>query len=106
MAAATIVFDVNETLLDTSALDPLFADAFGDKGTRKVWFAQTLQSAMTMTITGEYAPFGELARAALDMTARKRGVALDAERAKRIMRGFAALPARRPRSRDNESASG
>lgn len=93
MSAAAIVFDVNETLLDLSALDPLFADAFGDKGMRKVWFAQTLLSAMAMTITGEYAPFGELARVALDMTARKRGVALDEERAKRIMRGFAALPA-------------
>jgi 2-haloacid dehalogenase len=93
MAAAAIVFDLNETLLDMSALDPLFADAFGDKSMRKVWFAQTLQSAMTMTITGDYAPFGDLARAALDMTARKRGVALDEERAKRIMRGLASLPA-------------
>jgi 2-haloacid dehalogenase len=89
----TIVFDVNETLLDLSALDPLFADAFGDKGIRRVWFSQALQIAMAMTITGEYAPFGEVARAALEMTARKRGVALDDERGRRIMRGLASLPA-------------
>jgi 2-haloacid dehalogenase len=93
MPAPAIVFDVNETLLDMSALDPLFADAFGDKGTRRVWFSQTLQLAFAMTINHEYAPFGDLAKAALDMTARKRGVGLDDERAKRIMRGFAALPA-------------
>jgi FMN phosphatase YigB (HAD superfamily) len=50
----TIVFDVNETLLDMSALDPLFADAFGDKGVRRVWFFQTLQNAMSATILGSY----------------------------------------------------
>ena len=93
MPAPAIVFDVNDTLLDMSALDPLFADAFGDKSIRRVWFAQTLQLAFTMTINNEYAPFDDLARAALDMTARKRGVGLDEERGKRIMRGLAALPA-------------
>jgi 2-haloacid dehalogenase len=93
MTAPAIVFDVNETLLDLSALDPLFADAFGDKGVRRIWFAQTLQIAMTMTIMGAYAPFGEVAKAALQMTAHKRGVALDRERERRIMRGFAVLPA-------------
>ncbi len=92
MLAPAVVFDVNETLLDMSALDPLFADAFGDKGMRRVWFAQTLQLAMGMTITGTYAPFDELARAALEMTARKRGVNVDRERAQRIMPGLAALP--------------
>ena len=93
MALPTIVLDVNETLLDLSALDPLFADTFGDKGVRRIWFAQTLQLAMASTIYGTYAPFGELARAALQMTARKRGVTLDQERGRRIMRGFETLPA-------------
>ncbi len=89
----TIVFDVNETLLDLSALDPLFADAFGDKGSRRVWFAQVLQLAMSATIVGSYAEFGEIARVALDMTARKRGVTLDPERKRRILTGMSALPA-------------
>lgn len=93
MPAQAIVFDVNETLIDMSALDPLFADAFADKSIRRVWFAQTLQLAFSMTINGEYAPFGDLAKAALEMTARKRGVGIDEERGKRIMRGLAALPA-------------
>lgn len=88
-----IVFDVNETLLDLSALDPLFADGFGDKGTRRVWFAQVLALAMSGTIVGSYADFGELARVALEMTARKRGVALDGERKRRILSLMSALPA-------------
>lgn len=88
----TILFDLNETLLDMSALDPLFADAFGDKSVRRVWFAQTVQLAMSATILDAYADFGEIAKAALDMTARKRGVNVDDERKRRILRGLAALP--------------
>ena len=89
---STIVFDLSDTLLDMSALDPLFADAFGDKSVRRVWFAQTLENAMSATILGTYADFGDLAKAALEMTARKRGVAVDSERTRRILRGLAALP--------------
>lgn len=88
----TIVFDANETLLDLSALDPLFADAFGDKTVRRIWFAQFLQSAFAGSVIGSYHPFNELARASLEMTARKRGVALDDERKRRILGGVATLP--------------
>lgn len=88
----TIVFDVNETLLDMSALDPLFADAFGDKSVRRIWFSQLLQSAFAGGVNGAYHPFDELARASLEMTARKRGVALDNERKRRILTGVASLP--------------
>jgi 2-haloacid dehalogenase len=88
----TIVFDVNETLLDMSALDPLFADAFGDKSVRRIWFSQLLQSAFAGSVIGAYHPFDELARASLEMTARKRGVALDGERKRRILAGVASLP--------------
>ncbi len=88
----TIVFDVNETLLDLSALDPLFADAFGDKAVRRIWFSQMLQSAFAATAMDGYHPFNELARAALEMTARKRGVALDEERKRRILAGVGSLP--------------
>ncbi len=92
MPLPTIVFDVNETLLDMSALDPLFADAFGDKFVRRIWFLQMLQVAFVANIVGSYATFGDVARAALDMTARKRGVAIDDERRRRILAGMSALP--------------
>jgi 2-haloacid dehalogenase len=90
---AAIVFDVNETLLDMSALDPLFADAFSDKAVRRVWFAQSITNALTATLVGTYVDFGEIQRAALEMTAKRRGVAIDPERVRRILRGVAALPA-------------
>lgn len=43
------VFDVNETLLDLSSLDPHFERAFGDASVRRAWFLQVLQSAMVAT---------------------------------------------------------
>jgi 2-haloacid dehalogenase len=33
-----LVFDVNETLLDVAALDPLFERLFGDSRARVEWF--------------------------------------------------------------------
>jgi 2-haloacid dehalogenase len=69
MAARTLVFDVNETLLDMSALDPAFQAAFGSAAARQLWFL-TLQGVwMTATLTRAYQPFDKLALAALEMTA-------------------------------------
>ena len=58
-----IAFDVNETLLDLTALDPLF----GDAALRKRWFAQMLQIAFVGIITDQYIGFADAQRAALEM---------------------------------------
>src|SRR6476620_2514388 len=58
-----IAFDVNETLRDLRALDPLF----GDPARRKRWFAQMLQIAFVGVITDQYIDFGAAQRAALEM---------------------------------------
>jgi 2-haloacid dehalogenase len=90
---AACVFDVNETLLDLAALDPVFERIFGDAAQRPVWFAQMLQLALTATITGEYRPFGAHAIAALEMLGARRGVEIgDAERAA-VRDGMTSLPA-------------
>lgn len=87
------VFDVNETLLDLSALDPLFAEAFGDAATRREWFSQMLQLAFVSTITGEYRDFGVLGAASLDMLATRHAITLEQERRARILGGLRHLPA-------------
>jgi len=86
------VFDVNETLLDLRALDPLFAETFGDAATRREWFSQMLQLAFVSTITGEYRDFGELGAAALDMLASRRSVSLKRERRTTLLGGLRQLP--------------
>jgi 2-haloacid dehalogenase len=86
------VFDVNETLLDLAALDPVFERAFGEPGVRQQWFAQLLQSAFLATITDAYSDFGGIGRAALDTVARRRGIELGAEDRDAILGTMRALP--------------
>ena len=89
------VFDVNETLLDLSALDPSFEHVFGDAGGRREWFLQMLQSAFVSTITGSYSDFGTLGEAALQMTAERRGVTLSDKDSQQILSGMRELPPHR-----------
>ncbi|OEY65055.1 haloacid dehalogenase type II [Marinobacter sp. X15-166B] len=66
---SVIVFDVNETLLDITTLEPLFARVFGDHGVLREWFAQLVLYSQTMTLSGLYTPFGELGVGSLQMVA-------------------------------------
>ncbi len=65
-----IVFDLNETLLDMSALDPAFGRIFAQSDpaqTRKNWFSKVLELFLTATITHRYRSFDELTGDALHM---------------------------------------
>jgi len=92
MKTPVLLFDVNETLLDMRALDPLFQEAFGTPSVRQEWFL-TLQGLwMTCTLTNRFAPFDKLVRAALDMTARRHVVSLDAPVREAILESLRHLP--------------
>ena len=69
-----IVFDVNETLLDITTLEPLFDRVFGDRAVLREWFAQLILYSQTMTLSGLYTPFGVLAVGSLRMVAAIHGV--------------------------------
>lgn len=86
------VFDVNETLLDLSALDPHFGRLFGDAAVRGEWFGQMIQSAFVSTITGSYSDFGAIGGAALRMTAERHGVELSEEDRQSILTTVPQLP--------------
>lgn len=64
-----LVFDVNETLLDITTLEPLFGRLFGDESILREWFAQLVLYSQTMTVSGLYTPFGELGAGTLRMLA-------------------------------------
>jgi 2-haloacid dehalogenase len=87
-----IVFDVNETLLDLAALDPIFAALFGEEAARREWFQQMLQSAMVATITDTYADFSTLAMAALEMVAARRNHRLTDGEREAVRNGMRQLP--------------
>jgi 2-haloacid dehalogenase len=90
--AKICVFDVNETLLDLSALDPHFEQAFGSASVRRAWFLQLLQSALVATVTDTYSDFGTIGGAALEMTAERQGVDLSDEDKQEILGGMRELP--------------
>ena len=87
-----IVFDVIETLLDLQALAPQFERVFGDAGALREWFGQMLQSAFAITVAQSYTDFGAVARAALRMTAERRGVKLNDEGTALLLGGIRSLP--------------
>ena len=92
-APGALVFDVNETLLDLGALDSFFAERFGDRRLRRVWFSQLLQSSLVSTVTGRYRDFGTIGHAALELVAARAGVVItEQDHADLVMR-MAALPA-------------
>lgn len=74
-----VLFDVNETLLDAQALDPLFTRLFWEQSARERWSLQLQALWLTSIATGRYDGFGRLAEAALQMEADKRAVTLSAD---------------------------
>lgn len=71
-----IVFDVNETLLDITTLEPLFARLFGTPAMLREWFAELVLYSQAMTLSGLYAPFSQLAAGTLHMVGSNNGVAV------------------------------
>lgn len=67
----TLIFDVNETLLDLNPLKESINSALGD-GAAEVWFAQLLHYSLVDTSTRTYHDFSELASAVFKMNAQKK----------------------------------
>ena len=54
------VFDVNETMLDLSPLDKVFAEHTGAPDLRTRWFDLLIRAALATTAAGEYRDFAQL----------------------------------------------
>jgi 2-haloacid dehalogenase len=87
-----LAFDVNETLLDLTALDPLFERAFGDTAVRPQWFAQTLQLVFVGVITGRGVDFTTAQHGALRMVAERLDTQLADAAADEIVGAMRTLP--------------
>lgn len=69
-----LLFDVNETLLDITSLEPFFERKFGRAEVLRTWFAELVLYSQTLTLAGRYQPFGKLAMAVLRMVAGNHGL--------------------------------
>jgi 2-haloacid dehalogenase len=90
---AVLAFDVNETLLDLSALDPMFATAFGRANVRPSWFLTMQGLWMAGTLIDRFVPFDKVADAALEVTAAREGITLPRDVRSAIVNGLRMLPA-------------
>jgi 2-haloacid dehalogenase len=73
-APSIIVFDVNETLLDLTTLEPVFERIFGDAAVMRDWFSELILYSEALTLSGLYTPFGELAGGTLRMVGERKDV--------------------------------
>lgn len=87
-----VAFDVNETLLDLSALDEPFEEVFGTAAFRQQWFATMLQLSFVGGLTGDYVDFTAAQRAALTMLAERHSVDLTDAAADAIIGRMSSLP--------------
>ena len=62
-----LAFNLNGTLLDPSALDPLFIEFFGDAALRRSWFLQVEKLLLLSAATTVYHDFDAITRAALGL---------------------------------------
>jgi 2-haloacid dehalogenase len=88
----TIVFDVNETLLDLQAMHPGFDAAFGSPDLIAPWFGQLLRHSLVATVTARYRPFDQLAVDALVLVATKAGIELSPTAAAEVVAQMRRLP--------------
>ncbi len=88
-----LVLDVNETLLDVGALDPVIAEVVGLPDARQAWFDRMLRSSFAITAAGGYLAFGALAGAALRDLAAEHGRDVSDAHLDRLGEGMRSLPA-------------
>jgi 2-haloacid dehalogenase len=87
-----IVFDVNETLLDLTTIEPTFERIFRDKGAMRLWFANLIMYSAALTVTGCYVPFTDIGSAAMKMLADTRGIRIEEADKKELFEKFSTMP--------------
>jgi 2-haloacid dehalogenase len=91
MPRDTILFDINETILNLTSLRPKFKTAFGDEGVTATWFSMLLHTSTVCVLTDVKTDFATLAGAMLDTIAARLGVVLSDVARGEILGGFASL---------------
>jgi 2-haloacid dehalogenase len=87
-----ILFDVNETLLDLSVLQPHFDRSFSDTFAMQEWFSLLLHSSTVSTLVDAYRDFGTLAGSALQVVAARRGIDMPEDERRAILGTIRELP--------------
>jgi 2-haloacid dehalogenase len=88
---SVVVFDVNETLSDLSALDARFEHAGAPAALRQTWFASVLRDGFGLAAAGTAQPFADVAAGVLRPLLHEAGVADVDSAVEHVMQGFSQL---------------
>ena len=88
----TIVFDVNETLLDLETMTPIFERIFRERLAMRLWFANLIVYSEALTLAKVYVPFTEIGGAVLQMLAATRGIEIQEADKKELTEKFSTMP--------------
>ena len=91
-ALPLIVFDVNETLLDLTTMEPTFERIFRDKGAMRLWFDNFIMYSSALTAAGCYVPFTDIGSAVMKMLADIRGIRIEDADKKELIEKFSTMP--------------
>lgn len=92
MNRETILFDINETVLNLSSLKPKFEKVFGDESALSLWFSQLLHSSTVCITTKVNTNFAVLAGVMLDAIGVRFGVILTETMKSDLLACLANLP--------------
>ncbi|CAM4447798.1 haloacid dehalogenase type II [Vibrio agarivorans] len=91
MQTQTILFDINETVLDLSSLKTEFTTVFGSEEALSLWFARLLHTSNVCIVTGVTSDFASLASSMIDNLATHYKVDVSEEQRSLLLQGFASL---------------
>src|ERR1700758_1290215 len=91
-ALPLIVFDVNETLLDLTTMEPTFERIFGDRGAMRLWFANLILYSAALTVAGCYVPFTDIGGAVMKMLADASHIKVTDADKKELTEKFSTMP--------------
>src|SRR6202047_3039819 len=87
-----VVFDVNETLLDLTTMEPTFERIFRDRSAMRLWFANLIMYSAALTVAGRYVPFTDIASAVMKMMADTRDIKIDDRDKQELTEKFSTMP--------------
>jgi 2-haloacid dehalogenase len=87
-----IVFDCNESILDLTAITPVFQRLFGAPGVMRLWFRELITYSQALTIADVYVPFTDIGGAVLEKIAAAKGVKITADDREELTGRFATMP--------------
>jgi len=87
-----IVFDVNETLLDLTTMEPIFERIFRQKGAMRLWFANLILYSAALTVARQYVPFTDIGAAVMKMQADTQGIKITEADKQELKDKFSTMP--------------